>query len=247
MTDIRNNGGSSLVLRKQWLVENPTPRLAVCLCLDCSPSMSGDPSLGAPPGTIGVPIDELNEGVRAFFQSVRDDPRARYAAEISLVGFSGEAELLLDFDPIEKVAPPTLFLELEHGGTSIGSAVDKALAALERRKNEYQSAGVDYFQPWLVLMTDGQPTDMTHLAVSERVREMVSGRKLSVFAIGIGDGADMGVLGMFSPTRAPLKLKGLSFPEFFEWLSRSVSTVSQSTPGEKVKLDQEGIKGWAEL
>ena len=52
---------------------------------------------------------------------------------------------------------------------------------------------------------------------------------------------------MFSPNRPPLKLKGLNFQEFFEWLSQSVSRVSQSTPGDKVELDIEGIKGWAQL
>ena len=50
-----------------------------------------------------------------------------------------------------------------------------------------------------------------------------------------------------SPMRSPLKLKGLKFREFFEWLSQSVSTTSQSIAGESISLDFEGIKGWAEL
>ena len=32
-----------------------------------------------------------------------------------------------------------------------------------------------------------------------------------------------------------------------EWLSRSVSRTSQSMPGDTVKLDLAGIKGWADL
>jgi uncharacterized protein YegL len=42
-------------------------------------------------------------------------------------------------------------------------------------------------------------------------------------------------------------LQGLNFREFFAWLSKSVSKVSQSTPGDKIQLDTDGIKGWAEL
>ena len=57
----------------------------------------------------------------------------------------------------------------------------------------------------------------------------------------------MDVLAKFSPKRTPLKLKGLNFREFFAWLSKSVSKTSQSMPGEDVKLDFEGIKGWGEL
>lgn len=59
--------------------------------------------------------------------------------------------------------------------------------------------------------------------------------------------ADMKALAEFSPMRSPLKLKGLKFREFFEWLSQSVSTTSQSIAGESISLDFEGIKGWAEL
>lgn len=76
---------------------------------------------------------------------------------------------------------------------------------------------------------------------------MVNSRKLTVFPIGIGSYADMGTLAKFSPNRSPLKLQGLKFKEFFEWLSKSVSKTSQSTPGENIKLDVEGIKGWGEL
>ena len=72
-------------------------------------------------------------------------------------------------------------------------------------------------------------------------------KKLTIFPIGIGNSADMNVLKRFSPKRDPLKLKGLNFKEFFEWLSKSVSRVSQSTPGETVQLDLGGIKGWGEL
>lgn len=39
-------------LREEDLADNPEKRLAVCLCLDCSGSMQGEP------------IDKLNEGIR---------------------------------------------------------------------------------------------------------------------------------------------------------------------------------------
>lgn len=238
---------NDLVVKRQWLIENPTPRVPICLCLDCSPSMSGKPELGAPPDTIGVPIDELNDGVRLFFNTIKNDEIAKYSAEIAIVAFSGVAELVLDFNYIENVEVPTLELDLKRGGTSIGEAVRLAIDALERRKQEYKHAGVDYYQPWLILMTDGYPTDDSHIPISQKIKSLVLDKKLVVFPIGIGSGSDMDVLKMFSPTRPPLRLKGLNFREFFEWLSQSVSRVSQSTPSEKVKLDIEGIKRWGAL
>ena len=119
---------------------------------------------------------------------------------------------------------------------------------MKKRKNEYKNNGVDYYQPWLVLMTDGYPDISSELTRAiQRTVEMANSKKLSIFPIAIGDSADMNCLAKFSPKRSPLKLQGLKFREFFEWLSQSVSRTSQSIPGESVPLDIDGIKGWAEL
>lgn len=129
----------------------------------------------------------------------------------------------------------------------MGEAVNMALDMLEARKEEYKDAGVDYYQPWLVLMTDGMPNrDKSELFRSiQRTCQMVQDKKLTVFPIGIGSEADMDTLKKFSPKRKPLRLKGLKFKEFFTWLSKSVSKTSQSIPGENVLLEPTG--GWGEL
>ena len=44
-----------------------------------------------------------------------------------------------------------------------------------------------------------------------------------------------------------LKIKETKYKEFFEWLSQSVVTTSQSMPGETQTLDIAGIQGWGEL
>ncbi|MBD5087193.1 MAG: VWA domain-containing protein [Clostridiales bacterium] len=227
---------NNLLVRLEDLVNNPTARVPVCLCLDTSGSMDGQP------------INELNEGVRLFYEAIKEDETALYSAEISIVIFGGNnAECIADFASLELQpnAP-----KLSAGGmTPMGEAVNMALDLIERRKDEYKDRGVDYYQPWLVLMTDGEPNgDKSELSRAiNRTVETVNQKKLTVFPIGIGAYADMNVLGQFSPKRPPLKLQGLKFREFFAWLSKSVSKTSQSTPGESVKLDVEGIKGWGEL
>lgn len=98
-------------------------------------------------------------------------------------------------------------------------------------------------------MTDGEPNGSEselNRAIA-RTNDLASHRKLTIFPIGIGDEADMQCLKKFSPRRPPLKLKGMNFKEFFEWLSASVSRTSQSMPGDVVKLDLDGIKTWGEL
>ena len=227
---------NNLLVRLEDLVNNPTARVPVCLCLDTSGSMDGEP------------INELNEGVRLFYEAIKEDETALYSAEISIVTFGGErARCIADFASLElQPNAPRLYAS---GMTPLGEAVNMSLDLLERRKDEYKDRGVDYYQPWLVLMTDGEPNgDKTELSRAiNRTVELVNQKRLTVFPIGIGAYADMNVLSQLSPKRPPLKLQGLKFREFFAWLSKSVSKTSQSTPGESVKLDLEGIKGWGEL
>ena len=226
---------NNMLLRIEDLVNNPTARVPVCLCLDTSGSMSGRA------------IDELNEGVRLFYEAIREDETALFSAEISIVTFGDDAKCIVDFASLE-IQPhvPTLSAS---GMTPMGEAVNMGLDLLEKRKEEYKDRGVDYYQPWLVIMTDGAPNGNSGQLVRaiKRTSEMVNQKRLTVFPIGIGPDANMNILAKFSPKREPMKLQGLKFREFFSWLSKSVSRTSQSTPGESVKLDIEGIKGWGEL
>lgn len=212
-----------MVLRERDLIENPTTRLPVCLCLDSSYSMSGSP------------INELNKGVQCFFDAIKTDEIARYSVELAVVSFNSEAETISDFSSVDR---QTITLLEADGATSMGEGVELALDLLEQRKSEFSNKGVDYYQPWLVLMSDGGPTDNISTAV-RRVQELSSKKKLTVFSVAIGDNADINVLKQFSSMKNNLVLKVKSaehFKEFFEWLSQSVSVASQSVPGDKPSL-----------
>ena len=133
------------------LLDNPTTRVPVCLCLDTSYSMCGNP------------INELNEGIRIFLNAINNDEVAKYSAEIAIVTFDSDARVIQDFATVDKINPPTL---TANGLTSMNQGVNLALDILENRKKEYAKAGVDYYQPWLVLMTDGAPTESIDSAVN---------------------------------------------------------------------------------
>ena len=213
------------------LADNPSNRLPVVLCLDISGSMKGDP------------IRELNAGIRLFIQAVREDPFASASVELLVVTFADKAKLETDFMAVDSIqwAEATA----TGGHTDLGGGVILSLDKLNERKNLYQTLGIDYFQPWLVLMTDGIPTTETHRTASVRTLELEGAGKLTVFPIGIGDKANLTVLKNFSKKNDPLRLGGLKFREFFQWLSRSVAVVSASRPGEKTKLPP--ITGWTEV
>jgi uncharacterized protein YegL len=212
-----------MVLRQQDLVSNPTTRLPVCLCLDVSYSMNGSP------------IQELQKGVEYFFEAIKSDEVARYSVELSIVVFQSDATVILDFANIDRQRIPSL---TANGSTSMGEGVNLALDILEQRKKEYSDKGVDYYQPWMVLMTDGYPTDNTSSAVN-RANRLGNNKKLTLFPVAIGNDADIGILKQFSTMKNNMVLKVTSaeyFKEFFEWLSQSVSVASQSVPGDKPTL-----------
>ena len=227
---------AALDIGTEDLVENPTPRVPVALCIDTSGSMWGDP------------IRELVAGVNQFYDAIDEDDDAHDAAEVCVVEFNSGAKVIQEFASVERLQRISSISPT--GATYMGEGVNLALDTLEQRKKLYSDNGVLYYQPWLVLMTDGGPNgSQAELdRAVQRVTDMIGNKKLTIFPIGIGTGADMNVLARFSPTKPPLRLQGLSFREFFEWLSKSVARVSQSSPGDAPpKLDLEGLAGWAEL
>ena len=251
--------GQNNLLRVQVLVNNPTTRVPICLCLDTSGSMGAVEGDCVETGeTVFVDgkewnlvtggtcrLDELRKGIEQFYEEIRADEMAVYSAEICIVTFDDEAKCVVDFANIERQEKLPDFVA--KGNTAMGEGVNLALDCLEKRKQEYKDKGVDYYQPWLVLMTDGTPNGSKKEMerATQRISELTSTKKLTVFPIAIGDEADMNALQRLSPERVPLKLQGLKFNKFFEWLSKSVSKTSQSLPGEAINLDP--VSGWAEL
>jgi len=200
-----------MVQRNEDLIQNPTPRCACILVLDTSGSMAGQP------------IKELNEGLVRFIEEVKGDELAQYSVEIGVISAGPDVKQQMPLVPahlIENVS--TLRAS---GGTPLGEAVNNALDMLEIRKNEYKAKGVPYYQPWLVLISDGAPTDSWHSAAG-RAQTMANNRKLVVMPIGVS-GADLNTLSQFS-NRPAKALAGLKFKEFFQWLSASMSRVSSS-------------------
>lgn len=190
--------------------ENMEERCPCVLVLDTSASMSNGP------------IAELNQGVRQFREEILADPIAALRIELAVVTFGGVAKIEHDFSTVDVFTPRDLDAS---GGTPMGEAVRQALEMIENRKRVYRDNGVQYYRPWLWLMSDGAPTDdWQSAAVSAASAE--DGRQVMIFAVGIGSDASMGTLAKFATKRAPLELQPGCFVEMFKWLSASLKRVS---------------------
>lgn len=124
-------------------VDNPEPRCPVILLCDTSGSMSG------------APINQLNAGLAAFKDDVCRDDMASLRVEVALVTF-GPVRLAQGFVTIENFIPPKLKAD---DRTPMGQAIEYALDLLEERKETYKNNGIQYYRPWVILVTDGAPTD----------------------------------------------------------------------------------------
>lgn len=207
--------------------DNPEPRCPCVLLLDVSGSMAG------------APIDALNAGLQTFKDELLMDELAMKRVEVSIITFGHTVSVVEDFQSAENFYPEPL---TPMGATPMGEAIRTAIERVASRKNDYRQNGIAYYRPWIFLMTDGAPTDEWHSA-SRAVKEGEANKSFAFFTIGVQH-ADFKTLTEIS-VREPLKLDGLKFQELFRWLSSSLRSVSQSTPGETVPL--QSPSGWAEV
>ena len=210
------------------IVDNPEPRSPCVLLLDSSYSMTGNP------------IHQLNEGLRAYEEDVKKDPLASERVETAIVSFGGTVDVVQDFIIASAFSAPSLAAS---GNTPMGEAIERGLQMIEDRKRVYKDAKLNYFRPWIFLVTDGAPTDEWQAAVDRLERAEEAG-SVVFFAVGV-EGADFDFLTRISRRRPPVKLLETRFREMFLWLSQSQKRVSTSRPGDHAQLPS--MNEWAEV
>ena len=203
------------------------PHLACALLLDTSGSM----------GVGNRAIDSLNEGIKRFKTNVMADPEARKRVDIALISFDDDVRIVSDFTPISEMPTP----ELKAGGmTNMAKGIQTAIDLVKARTEKYQNLGTPCHKPWIFMITDGATTsstdDMRRAADRIKMEENKGSHgRLSFWALGI-DNYEQEEL--FQLTNRVLELKDEDFIGIFDWLSDSMSCISQTNIGEKIEFDR---------
>ncbi len=194
------------------------PRCPIMLLLDVSNSMEGEPHA------------QLQAGLQAFTNYLQEDTLSKRRVEVAVCTFGDTQLEMWPFEQAIDFVPPELTLR---GTTPMGAALRAGLQAVEDRVAEYLDEGRAYYRPWIILITDGAPTD-EWLSAAEKIKEAEKNRKVNFYAVGVND-ADMDILNSLS-SRSAQKLAGLSFGNLFKWVSQGLIAVSHSGTGDNPKL-----------
>ena len=196
------------------IVNANDPHMALAFLLDTSSSMSGDP------------IRELNEGLNRFKVEVCKDPLTRGMLDVAIIEFNSTHSVVQEFGPVEYMEEVNLKAT---GGTYMAPAIEKALDMVDERSRFYKQSGTAPYKPWVILISDGAPSDDLSGAIS-RIKEMEKNGKVSFRSLGV-EGYNSKVLHDLCGPKV-IKLTGYDFTEFFDWVNKSMRSVSVTSPHE---------------
>ncbi len=200
-------------LEQKDLINNPAPRLPLCLCVDTSYTM-----------LLNSRIKQVNDGIRKFIKDIHDDFYAVDMVELCIISFGGhQAHIQQEFSTVNSIQYSDLKAD---GQTPIGSAVMLALDTIEKRKALYDAHGITAYKPWIIIISDGAATDDFSQA-SKRLLALQRSNKIKVTCVGIGD--ENNDLANFEMNKKVSQLKDFQLGRVFSWLSKSMSLTSEQS------------------
>ncbi len=201
------------------IVSANEPHMACLLLVDTSGSMYGER------------IGSVNEGINRFKEDVCKDEKTRSILDIAIVAFNSQVEVIQNWCPISYMEPVQLNAD---GGTDMEGGLRVAIDMVrERSRFYYTETGTTPYKPWIVMITDGYPNGSID-SIADEIADLDANGKLHLWTLAV-EGADTRILNKLCGGKRALILHGYDFTGFFDWLNKSMRSVSVSAPGEKPK------------
>lgn len=200
------------------IVNANEPHMACLFLLDTSGSMDG------------TPIQSLVSALNRFSREVCEDRATRDILDVAIVEFNSTVRVIQDFVPVEYMAPVTLEAQ---GGTDMNAGLRAAIDMVLDRGRFYHRTGSQPYCPWIVMITDGYPFDSID-SIAEEIEMLDRQDKLRLWSLAV-QGADTKLLNRLGHGKRVLALDGYDFSGFFDWVNKSMRSISVSSPGEKAR------------
>ena len=207
-----------------------------CLCvllLDVSGSMAKDNKLGL-----------LNRAVENLYQDIvyaRNGiaPSTKDQLFVEVISFDQSPHRLQPYMLLSKATTPPI-LKTRCSTTDTVRAIDFAIDEIESHKKMLLSTGQKYYRPWLVLVTDGNPTSSEEQIerIAKKIRFSIAKKHFFMTAVGVGKSVNIQMLNKLSGGNGTM-LEGFSFAKFFDWLAQSTDKVFKSDDGFDRILDSD--------
>lgn len=205
---------------RDFTLSAPRP-LPVIVLIDVSGSM-----------TVDGKIQALNRAVSEMIAAFSDEQDFRAQIQVAVITFGGKgAQLHTPLTPSTEVK----WREMSAAGkTPLGDALNLCTDMIEDRSKIPGRA----YRPTVVLVSDGQPTDLWEEAMRRFLVSERSSKALRL-ALGIGADADQVVLERFvanSDYRVFRADEVRQITQFFRWVTMSVTTRSRNSSPDRVAV-----------
>lgn len=156
-------------------ISNPGKTHIPCVLLvDTSAAMEGDLIL------------DLNRSINYFIDLLRRDEKLWNCTDICVIRFDSRVKIEKAFASVNLMMPPVMSAS-DLYDCVMNEAIITALDVINQRKEDYRKAGVDFWRPWLFLVTGFLPTDQEYAdAAVRRLQESIQGKKINYLQIHCG-------------------------------------------------------------
>ena len=173
-------------------------------------------------------IDELNEALPILKEVLINDELANETAEITVITFGGEVQVINKFAKVSELQFPKL---IANGNTPGYEAITLGYDLLKNRINELHTQGIQVKAPIFPFFTDGGSNDPEN--ETRAIKHIESERdRIAFFPIGTST-ADYRAMQKLEINQPAIELFNLDFAELIAWIGKSIRTASQSRPNQK--------------
>lgn len=230
-------------LKRQEIVDYPGKKLPVVFLIDVSDSMNNCEG-GIPTGkteysdgqtwnlaTGGISIMQiLKERLNDFHDAIKEDRKTSITCQTAYVTFGDKATLIEDFGVVRNKVAPIDKLVAHDNNTYICDALEMSLNMLDEQKRLIRESHSDYYQPWLIILTDGKAQDDPNRIsrIKKELIERQKEKKLTVYTMALNDDQELyeNIRGYSIYKPIPCDKDKEEIKKFFVFLSQSVSVIS---------------------